>query len=366
MQKVKIAFILYDVSILGGAEKVSVNVANALSKYYEVYIVSLQGNIVYPDYDIDPSIKVCYLNVSSDRLRYQIKEAFTPLRRFLSFNKIDVALLEGNYCGFISSFARPFVKTKFIFCDHGAFLNQYKDYTIRYMRRSATLLCDHTVVLTEKSRNDYIDYFHIKDKNISCIYNWAEEKYINNKRMYDTSSRVIISVGRFGPEKGYDQLVKVANIILPKHKSWKWFVYGDGETFDEIVKMVENYGLKEQLILAGVSNRLEEIYSQAAFLVLPSYREGMPLVLLEAKSFKLPLVSFDIITGPGEIIQNGVNGFLITPYDIEEMARKVEVLIKDADLRESMSSHAYDNISLFRKDNIVKKWRGLLDSLISR
>ena len=55
MQKVKIAFILYDVSILGGAEKVSVNVANALSKYYEVYIVSLQGNIVYPDYDIDPS-----------------------------------------------------------------------------------------------------------------------------------------------------------------------------------------------------------------------------------------------------------------------------------------------------------------------
>ena len=82
--------------------------------------------------------------------------------------------------------------------------------------------------------------------------------------------------------------------------------------------MVEKHGLREQLILAGISNRLEEIYSQAAFLVLPSYREGMPLVLLEAKCFKLPLISFDIITGPGEIIQNSVNGFLFRPMILKK------------------------------------------------
>ena len=58
-------------------------------------------------------------------------------------------------------------------------------------------------------------------------------------------------------------------------------------------------------------------------MVLPSYREGLPLVLLEAAACGLPMISFDIATGPNEIIRDKINGSLIPPYDCEKMADEI-------------------------------------------
>ena len=99
-------------------------------------------------------------------------------------------------------------------------------------------------------------------------------------------------------EKGYDLLVEVAKKVLPSHPEWEWHLYGTGDTFDEIHQKVVEYNLTSQLIQKGNVKDVYKLYNEYAFLVLPSYREGLPLVLLEAKARGLPMVSFVVTSGP--------------------------------------------------------------------
>ena len=125
--KRKIAVIVYDISVLGGAEKVSVSVANELSNYYDVYFLSIHGKEIHSSYVLKSNIVVDFLKIRCLRLRRQLLATFIPLLKYLKNHNIEVALIEGNYCGFLCSIVGLFVNTKLIFCDHGSFLSQYND-----------------------------------------------------------------------------------------------------------------------------------------------------------------------------------------------------------------------------------------------
>lgn len=84
------------------------------------------------------------------------------------------------------------------------------------------------------------------------------------------------------------------------------------------------------------------------------------MVLLEAKSFGLPLVSFDIMTGPRDIIEDGVNGYLIQPYDMDKMAEKIIALIDSLALRQLFSVHSQDDMERFSWQNIRAAWDSVL------
>ena len=107
-----------------------------------------------------------------------------------------------------------------------------------------------------------------------------------------------------------------------------------------------------------------EKYKEYGMCVLTSYREGLPLVLLEAKINKLPIISFDIDTGPREIIKDGVNGFLIEPYDTRLMAIKINELLMNEKKRKSFSQNSVLGIEKFRLKEIILKWETLIDELI--
>ena len=95
-------------------------------------------------------------------------------------------------------------------------------------------------------------------------------------------------------------------------------------------------------------------------LVLTSYREGLPLVLLEANAIGLPMVSFDVFTGPNEIIVDGENGFLVTPYDCEDMAKKISCLIEDKELRKRQAKNTEKYIDKFSYKRIIEQWKQVI------
>lgn len=158
-------------------------------------------------------------------------------------------------------------------------------------------------------------------------------------------------------------LVEAAKLVLPKYPDWQWDLYGTGDTLDEIRKKIEEYGLEKQLILKGNVKDVYQVYGEYAFLVLPSYREGLPLVLLEAKALGLPMISFDITTGPNEIIKDGKDGYLIPPYDIQKMAERIEKFITDEEQRVSFSKNTEDGIEKFEKKQIYDQWVQLIEEL---
>ena len=88
----------------------------------------------------------------------------------------------------------------------------------------------------------------------------------------------------------------------------------------------------------------------------------MPLSLLEAQFCKLPIISYDCPTGPGEIISDNKNGFLIEEQNLKEMQQKIDYLISNADCRLKFSKNACLNIDLYKKENVLKSWIKLINS----
>lgn len=347
-----ICFILYDLSIIGGVERVVESLANKLSTRYVVHIISIHGKEVNPSLQFSNSIKIKLLKLDEGRLRQQLIKAFYPIKSYFKKNKIEIAFLEATFVGFIGSPLGLLSKTKIVFCDHGSFMSQYNDIEIRIIRKIASIFCNKVIVLTKRSMDDYKRYFRIKSKKITFIYNWISDSIIDEYRKYNLESKIILTAGRFTKEKGYDLLLQVAEKVLPLNPEWQWHIYGEGPLEQEYYNKAVSLGLENSLIFKGFVNNMNDVYENASIYVLPSYREGIPLVLLEAKAYKIPCVSFDILTGPNEIIEDAKNGYLIKPYDIEAMAACINKMIINPDIRQELSNKSYSNINKFREINI--------------
>lgn len=357
----KICFVDFDVSLMGGLERVLTSVANELCNVYEVHILSLNNSNGKPYFPLDKRIHYHVIHNANYRIRALMLNCFFPLIRYFNDNKIDLAFLMGNYPAPITLPVKPFVKTKLIFCDHGALENQLKSKKVMLFRRYASKCADMVVTLTKQNRDAYVRIFHMKEDKVDYIYNWIDNDIFRYVGDYKKDSRYLLSVGRFGEEKGYDMLVPLGKRIFLKHPDWQWHVYGDGELFDQIKKDIEGSGLNQNIILKGATKEMYKQYKDYSMCILTSYREGLPLVLLEAKANKLPIVSFDIITGPREIIEDGKDGYLVPPYDTDKMADKICYLIEHDATRQNMSDYTYSHLDKFKKETILKKWIDFID-----
>ncbi len=357
----KICLIDYDMSVRGGVEQVTASLANALTETYEVHLLSLcQGGEV--PYLLSPKVHYRVLLEEEERLRVMQKKLHPLLKQYFKENNIVAAIVQGNYPGFLVAPLRFSSKTKLIFCDHGALMNQWERKDIVFIRFLASLLCHRTVTLTEQSRADYCRKFFLSKKKVLCIYNWIDLS-LPHSSSYSASSQRFLSAGRFGPEKGFDVLIKAFAPAAKRHPEWSLDLFGDGEMMPTVKALVEEYGLSTRVNLLGMRSDLAERYGDYAFYVLPSHREGMPLVLLEAKANRLPILAFDVMTGPREIVRDGVDGILVPPEDVEELTQGLLTLMEDPEKRRAMSARSQENLDKFSKETILAQWVSLLDPL---
>ena len=105
---------------------------------------------------------------------------------------------------------------------------------------------------------------------------------------------------------------------------------------------------------------MEHVYKNASFYVMSSRYEGLPMVLIEAQTFALPIVSFNCPYGPKEIITNDEDGILVENGNIEQLATSIESLIISESKRISMSKNAIESAKRFSIKNIITEWRRLL------
>lgn len=358
----KICIVDYNMAVRGGVEQVTANLSSELTKYYEVHLIGLCQTGAL-EYTIDQSVKYTAFLEKEYRLREMRKRCKSLLIDYFRKNNIDVVIIQGNYPGFIVSAVRGIVKTKLIFCDHGALMNQWKRKDIVSIRWISALSSHRVVTLTQQSREDYCRKFYLSPKRVKCIYNWIDTNQTCSD-VYAKDSHRIVSAGRFGKEKGFDLLVKAFFPVAQKHPDWHLDIYGDGEMMSVVKDLISQYRLKDNVHLMGMTANLKEYYPSYAMYVLPSYREGMPLVLLEAKANRLPIISFDIMTGPREIVRDGVDGILVPPYDTEKMGDSICELIEKPERRVSMSERSQENLKCFSKEMILEQWKELIDSLI--
>ena len=359
-----ICFINCDFSIGGGAERVLNNIALNIKDQNCVHIVSLWNKFGKPFTELPEDIYYYVCRQGQGRKRHLFPKSIYSLLKYIKRNRIDIIVLVGCYPASLVQVFKYFTKCKLVFWDHGALINEWDKKVARDARKKAVINCDKTITLTKRNRDDYQKKFHIKDEKLTYIYNAIDEKIFDfTKDRYDIGSKKIITAGRFSREKGFDMMVDVARMVFDKHPDWTWDVYGDGEEFSVIKEKIKDQNLENNLILKGAVDHIYELYHQYAMYVLPSYREGLPLVLLEAKANRLPIVAFDVITGPREIVEDKQDGFLIPCYDKGLMSQRICELIEDETLRVQFSENSQSNIDLFRIDKIITKWISLIKSL---
>lgn len=362
----KIAFINFDMSDTGGAQQVLANLVNALDGEYEIHVISLIQEREEWAYHFSQQVRCQTILPYKARIRDTIFKGKRKLVEYLKKSEIELVFYVGAYAGLCAGIMARFVPCKKVFCDHGALMNQWKERPARLMRRTGSRFSDRTVVLTRQSEEAYYDKFHYKKGRVQTIYNWVDERILQDAGDYDAQSRTILTAGRFSHEKGYDMLVRVAECLKVKYPKleWKWDIYGQGDMFEEIRQKIQKKGLSDYIHLLGVTPHMSRHYRGHAVYVLTSYREGLPLTLIEAGANHLPIVSFDIVSGPAEIIEDGENGILVPPYDTEKMAEVLAELLQDEERRVHMAEKSGIRMPLFDKEKILGQWKELIAEML--
>ena len=153
--------------------------------------------------------------------------------------------------------------------------------------------------------------------------------------------------------------------MIARHfPDWKLDIVGDGEAREALLRQIQTYGLEQQIALVYPTKEIEKIYLDASLLVLSSRYEGLPMVLLEAQSFGLPIVSFRCKCGPADIVTYGVNGFLVEESNIQELAKQMAVVMKNDDLRKRMGAKAKEASFRYCEDVVMQQWVTLFRSLM--
>ena len=357
-----ICFFSGDITRAGGTERVSTQIANALTESgrYRISFVSLFEQNTRPAYNIDEGISRHVLYNRPVRGVTHCPQICTRLAKLVVRQHIDVIIDIDCILDMYSLAIRKFVGVKVISWEHFNFL-QNPDVPFRkYTRQWAAKAADAIVTLTATDVELYTSHLKVKCPILE-IPNPMDMPQDGGR--YDASSHMLVSCGRFVPQKGFDMLVQVAKKVMPSHPSWRWVVLGDGPDRVSIQRAVDDCGLHESVVLPGQVSDLSPYWRKSSIFVLTSRFEGLPMVMLEAKAYGIPSVSFDCATGPKEIIEDGINGFLVPPCDIDGMAVKLSRLMDDEELRVSFSVHALDGAEKYQLSHITDIWHRLLSQV---
>jgi glycosyltransferase involved in cell wall biosynthesis len=150
-------------------------------------------------------------------------------------------------------------------------------------------------------------------------------RYFRQPRSY-----IIGAAGRLSPEKGFEVLVRAAERVLHQQPSTGFVLFGEGPERARLQKQINAAGMGQSFALAGFRADLDRFLPHFDLLVLPSYTEGMPNVVLEAFAAGVPVVA-TAVGGTPEIIEDGVSGYLVPAGDGETMADRILQALDDPD-----------------------------------
>ena len=227
----------------------------------------------------------------------------------------------------------------------------------RSIRRSYRKL-DALVVLTEADRRRYEDFLG----DATPVLAIPNSVPILPRGRSPLSEPVVIGAGRLTAQKGFDRLIRSFDEVSSAEPRWQLRIWGEGPRRNGLEAMIERRNLGASVQLPGHSPHIEREFERASIFALSSRSEGFPLVLIEAMSCGLPVVSFDCPTGPAEIIETGSTGLLVPPGDIDGFAQALITLIRDPEQRQRLGEAGAERVKQWDMARIGPLWEQSFDT----
>jgi glycosyltransferase involved in cell wall biosynthesis len=176
-------------------------------------------------------------------------------------------------------------------------------------------------------------------------------------------SKVIVSAGELIGRKGFDRLIDAFAPLAAGHPDWRVEIYGQGSKQQELKDQIRRLDLEGQVLLKGFDKNFQETLRNASIYAMGSRFEAFPMVLLEAMSVGLPVISFDCPSGPGNLITDGEDGLLIPDDDIAAYTAGLEKLMDD-EYRRRLAKGALQTIAKYDVSAIATRWEQLFDEVV--
>lgn len=178
----------------------------------------------------------------------------------------------------------------------------------------------------------------------------------------DPDTKVAIAAGRLVRGKGFHLLIRAWRTVAQAHPKWRLHIYGTGPTRRRLQRQIVKLDLADHVQLMGFTKHLPAHMAAASLFVLSSRFEGFGMALIEAMACGLPVISFDCPVGPGQIIDDGVNGVLVENGSIDALAAEIIRLIDDPGLRGKLGAAARRAARRYSSDTIADQWEHLFEA----
>jgi len=351
----------------GGAERVVTLLANEFSRRgHNVSIVTYSPGSAY---SLDRSVEHHSI---FDEVQMKNRDLFSRILRRVLFYPRFLSMLKKENPDIVISFlvsmniktilASKFLGFPVIVTEH---INYMKDMTLSAWlgRRWIYKIADEVTVLTRFDHEHYYSKFlnnvEVMPNPLACV---------PVKKM-PPKDKVILASGSLDRwhHKGFDNLLKVFARCHAAYPGWKLQIAGGGEKGRVYLQqLASDLNIDSKVEFLGFCRDLQTYMQKASIFVLSSRYEGFGLVLIEAMSQGCACVSFDCIAGPGEIIDDGVDGVLVEDQNLEAMEQALLELMGNEDLRRTLALNAVESAKRYLPERIGEKWVGLLELLVSK
>jgi amylovoran biosynthesis glycosyltransferase AmsD len=346
MPQRKVAIVIENMAGKGGTERVASGLANALSQQpdYQITLFSISGEQAF--FPLESAVRLHF---------QQGRKGMWPLRLAVALRRerFDTIILisMGRLSVIMVPFLRLFCpKSRLLLSEHISF-QQYQGW-MKALKLAVYRLSDRVILLTRQDCDAIARW--VSPHRCQVIENVSP--FPINPPQPGQQRQLALAIGRLSHQKGFDRLIAAWQQIAQRAPDWQLAIVGDGPERQALQQQIVDAGLEAQVLLVPTTANVALWYQRAGVFLMTSRYEGLPMVLIEAMSFGLPLVAYDCHTGPAELIDDDGNGFLVADGDRDQLCSRTLTLIADPSLRHRFSLASLEKARRFSPERIYPQW----------
>ncbi len=207
---------------------------------------------------------------------------------------------------------------------------------------------DEIITVSDQTKNALTQNYNVKPEKVNVVYGGVDPSYIDSIDTNGKYKNSIIFVGRLAPHKHVDDLINVLKLLKEHFKDIHLKIIGKGIEKNNLIKLVNDLNLNDHIDFLSDLEYSEVIreMKKSNILVLPSTREGFGMVLAEANACNIPVVAYKS-GGVVEVIEDGKNGFLVEPRNVDELSKKIRLLLENENIARKMGEEGRKKVEKY-------------------
>jgi glycosyltransferase involved in cell wall biosynthesis len=362
----RIGFVIFSLQG-GGAERVAATLVNEWARRGEQITLLTIDSHDTDFYPIDERVQrvALGLNIPSKNWRDSVANnvrRVSLLRTFARSSKFDVIISFGDKTNVLLLLATRGLNIPVIVAEHIDprvwFIGASADCLRRLLYPRASAVIVLTAGIGQWARQI------VGTEAVTVIPNPVGEQCLRRSQsIIKDKQHFVVAMGRMDFQKGFDLLLRAFALCVERYPDWTLRLVGQGAEQQRLWNLSDQLGIKHAVRFEPVTKEPEKVFRESDLFVLSSRFEGFPMVLLEAMACGLPVVSFDCMSGPREMIRHDVDGLLVPPEDVDALAKAMAGLMGDERERRRLAERAVEVTDRFGLPRVMAMWSEVLTAV---